>query len=179
MLGCGTLHAIFILRQLRQKHIAKKKNLYFAFVDLEKAFNRMPRDVLWWALRKLGLKEWLVKTLQSMYGNAGSRVRVNGFFSYNFLVQVGSSGLSGRHFSFVKSPTKEMRSECPEELLYETFEGLKERFRGWKRALESKGLRVDVHETKMIISIENAGNVTDECKSPCAVCRKGVSSNSI
>ena len=40
MPGRGTTDAIFILRQLQVKHLAKNKNLYFAFVDLEKAFDR-------------------------------------------------------------------------------------------------------------------------------------------
>jgi len=30
------------------------------FVDLEKAFDRVPREVISWAMRKLGVKEWLV-----------------------------------------------------------------------------------------------------------------------
>ena len=35
MPGRGTTDAIFILRQLQEKHLAKNKKLYFAFVDLE------------------------------------------------------------------------------------------------------------------------------------------------
>ena len=54
MPGRGTTDAIFILRQLQEKHLAKNKKLYFAFVDLEKAFDRVPRKVIWWAMRKLG-----------------------------------------------------------------------------------------------------------------------------
>ena len=41
----------------------KKENLYFA--DLEKACNRVPRDGVWWGLSKLGVEDWLVKTVQS------------------------------------------------------------------------------------------------------------------
>ena len=35
-----TKNGIFIERQLQEKYMAKKENLYFAFVDLEKAFVR-------------------------------------------------------------------------------------------------------------------------------------------
>ena len=52
MPGRGTTDAIFILRQLQEKHLAKTKKLYFAFVDLEKAFDRVPRKVIWWAMQK-------------------------------------------------------------------------------------------------------------------------------
>ena len=37
-----------------------------AFVDLEKAFDRVPREVVWWALRSLGVDEWLVTVIQDV-----------------------------------------------------------------------------------------------------------------
>ena len=37
----------------------KGKKIYFGFVDLEKAFDRVPREVIRWAMRKLGVEEWL------------------------------------------------------------------------------------------------------------------------
>lgn len=57
MPGRGTTDAIFILRQIHEKYLVKQKDLFFAFVDLEKAFDRVPRKVLWWAMRKLGVEE--------------------------------------------------------------------------------------------------------------------------
>lgn len=39
MPGRGTTDAIFITRQVQEKFLAKKKDLYFTFVDLEKAFD--------------------------------------------------------------------------------------------------------------------------------------------
>ena len=37
------------------------------FVDLKKAFNRVPRKVLCWALCVVDVPEWLVKVVQAMY----------------------------------------------------------------------------------------------------------------
>ena len=48
--GQGTTDAIFILRQLQEKYLTKLRKLYMAFLNLEKAFDRVPRKVLWWAL---------------------------------------------------------------------------------------------------------------------------------
>ena len=89
MPGKGTIDAIFIIRQLQEKYLQKNKKLYFAFIDLEKAFDRVPREVVWWAMRKLGVDEWIVSVVMSMYENARSRVRVNGSFSKEFEVKVG------------------------------------------------------------------------------------------
>ena len=122
MKGRGTTDAIFIARQLQEKYIAKKKKLYFAFVDLEKAFDRVPRDVVWWAMRKLGVEEWLLKVVQSMYQNVRSRVRVNGECSEEFEVKVGvhqGSVLSPLLFIMVlEALSLEFRTGCPWELLY-------------------------------------------------------------
>ena len=50
---------------MQAKYLAKKRKLFFAFVDLEKAFDRVPRDVVWWTLRKLIADEWLIKAVQA------------------------------------------------------------------------------------------------------------------
>ena len=65
--GRGTTDAIFVVRQLQEKYLAVNKRLYMAFVDLEKAFDRVPRKVIRWALRKLGVEEWIVLLVQGMY----------------------------------------------------------------------------------------------------------------
>ena len=57
MPGKGTTDAIFIMRQVQEKHQAKKKKLYYAFVDLENAFDRVLREVVRWALRRLGVDD--------------------------------------------------------------------------------------------------------------------------
>ena len=102
---------------------------------MEKAFDSVPRDDVWWALRKLGVKEWLV----TLYRNAGNRVRVSGTFSYDFLVQVGlhQDPVSNVLLSVMvlEVLSREIKSGYPEELLYaddlalvcETHEGLKGR----------------------------------------------------
>jgi len=50
--------------QVKFKAIGKK--LYFGFVDFEKAFDRVPREVRRWAMHKLGVEEWLISVVMSM-----------------------------------------------------------------------------------------------------------------
>uniref|UniRef100_A0A0L8FLS2 Reverse transcriptase domain-containing protein n=1 Tax=Octopus bimaculoides TaxID=37653 RepID=A0A0L8FLS2_OCTBM len=41
-----------------------------------KAFNRVPRSLIWWSMRKLGIDEWLVRAVQAMYRDAVSKKAV-------------------------------------------------------------------------------------------------------
>ena len=189
--GRGTTDAIFIARQLQEKYRAAKKPLYFAFVDLEKAFDRVPREVLWWALRSLGVEEWAVRVIQGMYANARSRVRVNGQLSEDFDVTVGvhqGSVLSPLLFILVlEALSRGFHTDKPWELLYaddlviiaSSEQELVSRLRDWKKRMEDKGLRVSMPKTKAMVSGEGLDVLEDEGDYPCAVCRKGVRDNSI
>jgi len=46
MKGKGTTDAIFMARQMQENFRVKGRKLYFGFVDLEKAFDRVPREVI-------------------------------------------------------------------------------------------------------------------------------------
>ena len=66
--------------------MARNKELWMALVDLEKAFDRVPREVVWWALRCLGVDEWIVTVIKVMYEDATTTVRVNGRESKAFII---------------------------------------------------------------------------------------------
>ena len=58
-------------------------------MDLEKAFDRVPRDVVRWALRKLGVDECLIRTVMTLYTEACIVVRTDAGLSESFEVKVG------------------------------------------------------------------------------------------
>ena len=78
--GRDTTDEIFILHLLQEKHLGKHKLLYFAFVDLQKAFDRVPRKVLWWSTRRVGVEEWVILAVKAMYES--------GLFSEEFNTKV-------------------------------------------------------------------------------------------
>ena len=43
-----TLDAIFIVRSMQEEYQRKDKNMNISFVDMEKAFDRVPRKVMEW-----------------------------------------------------------------------------------------------------------------------------------
>ena len=157
--GRGTTDAIFVVRQLQEKYLAVNKRLYVAFVDLEKAFDSVPGKVIWWALRKLGVEEWIVSLVQGMYANAQTRVHIGEDFSQEFEVKVGvhqGSVLSPLLFNIVlEALSREFRAGVSWEDLYADelviiAVSLDEWFRRlliWKEAMEKKGLRANVGKT--------------------------------
>ena len=60
--GKSTTGAIFIIRQLQERFIAKNRKLYHLFIDLEKAFDRVPRQAIRWALRRQLVPEAINKS---------------------------------------------------------------------------------------------------------------------
>ena len=62
----GTTHALFVLKRMQEKFQEREKKLYMCFVDLEEAFDRVPRKVMEWALRKKGLADVLVQAVISL-----------------------------------------------------------------------------------------------------------------
>ena len=171
--GRSTTDAIFISRQMQEKHLEKRKDLYFAFVDLEKAFDRVPREVLWWAMRKAGVEEWVITTVMATYENAKSSVRLNNEYSNEFDIKVGvhqGAVLSPLLFIIVmEALSREFKIGCPWELLYaddlviicDSLEELKQRILIWKVNFESKGLRINMNKTKVLHSNHNTFRKVD------------------
>ena len=72
-----------------EKSRAVDKDLCMVFVDLEKVFDRVPREVIWWALRRKGVSEKLVRGVQEMYKGVAMAVRLDGQHSEYFPMEVG------------------------------------------------------------------------------------------
>ncbi len=62
-----TTNQLFILRTLIEQSKTKKKPLYCCFVDLKKAFDIVPREVLWHVLVSLKVEGCFLQCLQVMY----------------------------------------------------------------------------------------------------------------
>ena len=120
--GKGTTDAIFIMRQVQERHQAKKMKMYNAFVDLEKTFDRVTREVVKWALRKLGVDELLIRTVMALYTEACTVVKSDAGLSESFDMKVGlhqGSVLSLLLFAVVMEVvSSEARSGLPSVLLY-------------------------------------------------------------
>ena len=70
----GTTDAIFIESQMQENFRVKGKKLYFGLWIWRKLLIE-PREVISWAMRKLGVEEWLVSAVMSMYIGAKTVIR--------------------------------------------------------------------------------------------------------
>ena len=87
--GRSTTDQIFTLKQIFEKSWEYGKDLFALFVDLEKAYDRVPRDKLWKGLQEYGVNGQLLRAIKSFYCRPEVCVRVNGKQSKPFHVGVG------------------------------------------------------------------------------------------
>ena len=190
MPGRGTTDALFVVQRMQEEYRDNKKELYMCFVDIEKAFDRLPRKVIESTMRKKALPEVIVRAVMSLYYGAKTKVRVGSEPSEEFLVQVGvyqGSALSPLLFATaVDLISKNAREGLINEIWYvndlvlmsESMESLKKKFLKWKEAFERKGLKVNHKKTKVMVS-GSTGEVLKSKVDPYAKCGKKVMANSV
>ena len=160
MKGLGTVDGIFSLRQVMEKYREKQKTLHMAFIDLEKAYDRIPRQEIWRCLREKGVIEKYVRMTMELYRNVKTSVRCTLGKTENFQVKVGlhqGSALSPLLFNIVLDVlTKDVKEEPPWNLFYaddivllaRDREELERKLERWRYALESRGLRISRKKTE-------------------------------
>ena len=154
-------------------------------------FDRVPKKVIWWAMRKLRIEEKLVRFVQTMYEDKKIMVKVGDGYSKEFDVVFGvhqGSVLNSLLFIIVlETISMEFRTGAPWELLYaddlvfisDKIEDLIVKLNTWIEASKMKGLKVKMMKNKVMISGCNPDFLKKYGKYPCGVCFNSVGSNSI
>jgi hypothetical protein len=66
MLERSTMEAIFLIRQVMERY-KEQKDLRMVFIDLEKAYDKIPRNLMWWSLDKHKVPTKYVTLIKDMY----------------------------------------------------------------------------------------------------------------
>ena len=120
--GRSTTDAIFCLRMLLKKWTEGKKAMHCAFIDLEKAYDRVPREELWKCLWLAETSKCYIRIIEDMYDGATTTVRSAAGLIKEFVVGVGlhqGSALSPFLFAIIIDRlTENIRKDAPWDMLF-------------------------------------------------------------
>ncbi|KAK3519649.1 hypothetical protein QTP86_002806, partial [Hemibagrus guttatus] len=151
---------------LVEKYRDGQRELHCLFVDLEKAYDRVPREELWYCMRKSGVAEKYVFRL------CRTVVRCAVGQTEEFNVEVGlhqGSALSPFLFAIVMDQlSEEVRQESPWTMMFaddivicsESREQVEENLERWRFVLEGRGMKVSRSKTEYMCVNEREGSGT-------------------
>ncbi|KAK3542099.1 hypothetical protein QTP86_014016 [Hemibagrus guttatus] len=155
-----------------EKYRDGQRELHCVFVDLEKAYDRVPREELWYCMRKSGVAEKYVRVVQDMYERSRTVLRCAVGQTEEFKVEVRlhqGSALSPFLFAIVMDQlTEEVRQESPWTMMFagdivicsESREQVEECLERWRFALKRRGMKVSRSKTEYMCVNEREGSGT-------------------
>ncbi|KAK9069694.1 hypothetical protein SSX86_011598 [Deinandra increscens subsp. villosa] len=144
MPGRSTTEAIHILKQLMEKYRENRRDLHMVFINLEKAYDCVPCQLIWDSLEGLGVPGKYIDIIRDMYARTVTCVRSLEIIPWCMLF------------------TDDIM------LVAESKHGLNEKLEEWRVALDSKGLRISCSKMKYMrcdfsgaIDVDNAQITVD------------------
>ena len=139
-----------LLRQLMERYREQKKDLLMVFIDLEKAYDKISQNVMWWATEKHKAK--YITLIKDMYNNVVTSVRTSDVDTDDFPIKIGlhqGSALSPYLFALMMDEvTRDIQGDIPWCMLFaddvvlvdDSRTGVIRKLELWRQTLDSKGL---------------------------------------
>ena len=123
MKGKSTTDAIFALRQLQERYReGQQDDVHCVFIDLEKPYDRLSSEELYWCMRDKGVPERYIRLVKDMYHQCETAVRCAAGTSEPFAVEVGlHQGSAFSPFLFaimMDSLTENIRIKAPWQMMF-------------------------------------------------------------
>jgi Reverse transcriptase (RNA-dependent DNA polymerase) len=151
MPGRSTMEVISLIKQLMERHREQKNDLHMIFIDLEKAYDKIRRNIMCWALKRKLVPTMYVTLIKDIYTNIVTCVRACDGES--------DTALSPYFFTSVMDEiTKDIQKDIPWCMLFaddvvlidESIIGVNQKLELWRQTLESKCFRLTRTKTEYI-----------------------------
>jgi hypothetical protein len=154
------MKTIFLIRQLMERCGEQKKDLHIIFIDLEKSYNKVPRNVIWWALQKHKVSSKYITLIKDMYDNVVTSIRTSDGDTNDFPINIGlHQGSALNHYLFalvMDEVTRDIQCGISWCLLFaydvvlvdESRTAVDQKLKLWRRTLEAKGFRLSRSKTE-------------------------------
>ena len=161
--GRGTADGMYVLRQMVEKRLEVQGSMALGFVDLEKAFDTVPREMVMATLRWMGVPEAEMRMVEGTNENTTARVVVGEGASEEFEVKIGlrqGSVLSPLLFiavldlisskTVVKDATKKLLYADNLALVANGKQELQETMEEWNGLFTKHGLKLNLEKTEVL-----------------------------
>jgi hypothetical protein len=144
------METIFLIRQLMETCKEQKKDIHMIFIDLKNVYNKVTRNVMWWALQKHKVLLNYITLFMDVYDNVVTSVRISDRDTNNFPINIGlhqGSALSPYLFALVMDEViRDIQGGISWYMLFaddmvlvdESRTGGDQKLKLWRRILEVK-----------------------------------------
>jgi hypothetical protein len=156
------MDVIFLIRQLMERYREQKKDMHMIFIDLKKAYDKVPRNVMWWALQKHKISSKYITLIKDIYDNVMTSVRTSDGDTNDFPINIElyqGSALGPYLFALVMDEvTKDIQCGIPWYMLFaddvvlvdESRTKVDQKLELWRRTLEAKCFSLIRYKTEYI-----------------------------
>ena len=168
---------IFSIKQLIEKMDNKDSQIYASFIDMEKAFDMVPRQKVWDILKTQGVGRRMLSLIEKIYNDNNNAVLANNRQSEYFKTRKGlRQGGSLSPLLFIIYMDKVIK-KCSEKtkkvdvgyrfmktvkvsegafaddiiVIAKTEQSLQDSLNKWNHQLKEEGMRVNIEKTKVMI----------------------------
>ena len=159
--GRSTMDLIFSLKILMDKSWEFNTDVYMAFLDLEKAFDRVPRNKLWNVLAReeYNVPKNLLKNIKALYNHCESRVQDGRWFEVGCGVRQGSALSPLLFIIYMDRVVKAIAANEVDTLSYaddvalvaESEKLLQDSVTKWCEQLETFGMRMNKGKSEVMV----------------------------